>query len=663
LNYCNIVDGGQKSASTLIQLLTARGHLNFFTDKYTFSLRQFIALPFLALFLLMGLILAWVFYAGSLSMGQRMEQQLALALNNRVNIYLDQIFTKPVNAVNSVNRLFRSGKLNTSDPEEQARQLAAIISTMPELTALNFGFEDGHHIGVNRSLANGVLHTSVITSGSTPLRDVYSVSEDGQRDLFLFQDPNPFIPSTRPWYKSAVQQGKPSWYPIYRFATSEIADVTGNFGIGYSMPVLDDKNRLIGAISSDIALGQISRYLNLLPLGEGGVVFVANAQNQMVGISNNMPLFYRQENQNDKTGSLQLVHFDNNASPLIRAAGDRLLKLGTGTSYFTVQGANYVEDVREFQSTSGLTLKVVVLLPETQFFPMIRSDMKSVLFFVSVIMLVGMALILLLAFRLSRPIVQMTQWVQQLNQGNGDTVNAANAPKDYPVTEIRQLRASFSSMALNLHETVSTLEERVARRTAELELANSNLFELSNTDGLTGIPNRRKFDEVLTSEWNRATRTGQPLVLALIDVDWFKKYNDHNGHLAGDDCLRSVAGVLKAKIRRSSDLVARYGGEEFAIISPGINKINANEMANIICRAIAASNLPHAMSPFGVITVSIGVALIVPGINIAKETLIQAADEALYHAKDSGRNQVICAEIKIASEGPYFGPEFKFEQI
>lgn len=609
-------------------------------------------------------VLVGMFFYNSVSMGRQMEQQLALVLNGRVNLYLGQIFSEPVTAVNTINRLYRSGKLRSGGVEDQARQIATVMSTLPELTVLNFGLEDGRHIGVNRSLNNGALHTSVVMSSAKPYRDVYSVTEDGQRDLFIFTDPNPFIPSMRPWYQSAVQHGKASWYPIYRYVASEIADVIGNFGIGYSMPVYDEKGKLFGVINSDIALGQISRYLRLLPLGEGGVAFIANDQNQLIGISNDTPLFRKQENVKEGATNLQLIHFNNNDSPLIRAAGDRLLQSGVGSSYLNLNGANYVEDVREFKTNSGLTLKVVVLLPETQFFPAIQSDIKSMLIFVLFALAIGVALVFIVAFRLSKPMVQITHWAEQLAQGNWELLRKTNnkGMRDYPIKEIRQLRKSFADMAASLHETVATLEQRVAERTAELELVNSNLSELSNTDGLTGIPNRRKFDAVLANEWSRATRTGQPLVLALIDIDWFKKYNDHYGHLAGDDCLRNVANILKAKIRRSSDLVARYGGEEFAIIAPAINKANAVEMANLICSTLAEACLPHAMSPFEVITASIGVALIVPTVEINPETLIQAADEALYHAKDSGRNQVICAEIEIAGEEQFFETEFKFEQ-
>ncbi|MET3109024.1 diguanylate cyclase (GGDEF)-like protein [Oxalobacteraceae bacterium GrIS 1.18] len=634
--------------------------MNVSTDKYTFSLRQFLALPFLALFLVMGAISLWVFYEKSESMGHQVEQQLALGLDTRVNLYLNQIFSEPVNAVNAAAGLYHSGKLNAVDAEGQAKQLAAVISGLPELTALNIGFEDGRDIGVDRSLLNGVLHTSVVASGAQPYRDVYSVNENGQRDLFLFRDPNSFVPGTRAWYRHAVEQRKAGWYPIYRYPSSEIADVIGNFGIGYSMPLYDDQNKLVGAINSDIALGQISRYLNLLPLAPGGLVFVANELNQVIGISDGTPLFSRQ----DENSTPQLTHFDNNASPPIRLAGERLLKNGFGASYLKLQDKTYIEDVHALQTSSGLNLKVVVLLPETQFFPTMQSDIRSMVIYVLIALLIGIALVLLLAVQLSKPIIEMTRWAEMLSHSNWGRISSADekALKDYPVKELRQLRTSLSTMAGNLRETVATLEERVAERTAELELVNSNLFELSNTDGLTGIPNRRKFDEVLSNEWKRAMRSNQPLVVALIDVDWFKKYNDHNGHLAGDDCLRSVANILKAKIRRSSDLVARFGGEEFAIISPGINKANAIEMANIICKAIAEANLPHTMSPFGMITVSVGVALIVPTATTPPETLIQAADEALYHAKDSGRNQVVCAEIDVADHENYFESEFKFER-
>jgi len=195
----------------------------------------------------------------------------------------------------------------------------------------------------------------------------------------------------------------------------------------------------------------------------------------------------------------------------------------------------------------------------------------------------------------------------------------------------------------NLKSSEHLLEIRVAERTDELQLLNRKLEALSTTDELTGIANRRRFDAKLLSEWSRAARLGQPLALAVLDVDWFKKYNDHYGHQRGDECLRIIAEVLSANICRSGDLVARYGGEEFVFIAPTTDGAIALNMAWKICEALQSLALPHEMSGFGWVTASIGVAAIVPEQKLSPDMLIKAADEALYRAKKQGRNQAVLA--------------------
>jgi len=175
---------------------------------------------------------------------------------------------------------------------------------------------------------------------------------------------------------------------------------------------------------------------------------------------------------------------------------------------------------------------------------------------------------------------------------------------------------------------------------AELEAANQKLAALSITDGLTGLANRRRFDEVLAVESARAQRTGQLLAILMIDIDWFKKYNDHYGHQAGDVCLSRVASVLKGSARRPSDLVARYGGEEFTVITTDTDVDKAGKLADALCRAVAALEIPHAQSLHGKITISIGFAADVPDQENGGEALLKRADAALYQAKDAGRNQV-----------------------
>jgi diguanylate cyclase (GGDEF)-like protein len=193
----------------------------------------------------------------------------------------------------------------------------------------------------------------------------------------------------------------------------------------------------------------------------------------------------------------------------------------------------------------------------------------------------------------------------------------------------------------NLKSSEHILEARVAERTDELQILNRKLEALSTTDGLTGIANRRRFDEKLTSEWSRAARLGQPLAVAMLDVDWFKKYNDYYGHQRGDECLQSIAELLAANISRTEDLVARYGGEEFVFIASGTAGDIALNMAWKICTALQTLALPHEMSGFGSVTASIGVAAIVPEEGLIPDILLKAADEALYRAKEQGRNRAV----------------------
>jgi diguanylate cyclase (GGDEF)-like protein len=170
------------------------------------------------------------------------------------------------------------------------------------------------------------------------------------------------------------------------------------------------------------------------------------------------------------------------------------------------------------------------------------------------------------------------------------------------------------------------------------------LAELSQTDGLTGLANRRLFDQRLQEEWQRAARHGVPLALLMIDVDHFKRYNDQHGHLCGDDCLRAVAQALLGCARRASDLVARYGGEEFAVLMPHASVDEAKSQAQRCIDTLAALALPHGDSPVGpLVTLSIGIGHRQPLVDdvVGPKDLLQQADRALYSAKHCGRDRVV----------------------
>lgn len=176
----------------------------------------------------------------------------------------------------------------------------------------------------------------------------------------------------------------------------------------------------------------------------------------------------------------------------------------------------------------------------------------------------------------------------------------------------------------------------------ELEEKNRQLQLLSSLDGLTGIPNRRQFDEMLGIEWNRMARERLPLSLVILDVDHFKLYNDRYGHLAGDSCLRRVATALAGLLRRPADMVARYGGEEFAAILPGTGLEGAQVVAESMRQAVANLGIEHQDSPVhSVVTVSLGLSAVVPLPGCAPADLLQAADHGLYQAKQEGRDRWI----------------------
>ena len=189
-----------------------------------------------------------------------------------------------------------------------------------------------------------------------------------------------------------------------------------------------------------------------------------------------------------------------------------------------------------------------------------------------------------------------------------------------------------------LQERNRELEALVDERTRALEEANHKLEVLSNTDGLTGIANRRSFDHMLAQEWNRAQRAGSALGLVMLDVDQFKHYNDLYGHVAGDGCLQALARVLAKAGRRAGDLAARYGGEEFVVLLPDASRHDALETARLIQQEIWSLALPHAETPPGIVTVSLGVASLMPSKQNVPEFLVQQADSALYRAKQAGRN-------------------------
>ena len=208
-----------------------------------------------------------------------------------------------------------------------------------------------------------------------------------------------------------------------------------------------------------------------------------------------------------------------------------------------------------------------------------------------------------------------------------------------PVSEV-VLKAKIRAM-----RRLVEMQRALVDVSRQLNVANKELQRLSITDGLTGIANRRMFDEMLSREWRRCARMQKPLSLIMVDIDYFKQYNDNYGHQMGDACLKQVAEQVSRSASRPGDLATRYGGEEFALILGETDSNGAKWVANHIRQHVADLKLEHPASPSHFLSVSCGVSTVVPGDKLSLETLLKTADHALYMAKTQGRDQVMAADF------------------
>lgn len=271
--------------------------------------------------------------------------------------------------------------------------------------------------------------------------------------------------------------------------------------------------------------------------------------------------------------------------------------------------------------------------------------------------LVGVAL--LMHFQIDRHVIARLSWLSSAMQDVASGRMDVSLPPA-GCSELGRLGAAlhlFRETAIEarerecaLHASNIRVEQALAlveQKAAELEIANAMLQELSVRDPLTGLFNRRRFDQSLTSEWARAGHGGKPLALFVLDLDYFKQYNDRYGHQAGDACLKQVGSILQNHARRAGDVAARFGGEEFCLICPYTNNEQAESIAQSLRQSVFDQALPHEDSPFDVVTVSIGYIVVTPDARCTSENLLQLADQALYKAKNKGRNCIQFSEAPL----------------
>ena len=257
-----------------------------------------------------------------------------------------------------------------------------------------------------------------------------------------------------------------------------------------------------------------------------------------------------------------------------------------------------------------------------QYLERVRASFALSVSLTLVSLLLGVFAILMVIYRVFIPLKEIGDQLERLAKGDLSVEARAMRRKD--------------EMARG-YAVVLAFRDSLVKR-SELE---AKLIRLSNSDGLTGLANRRCMDDTLEAEWHRAARSGKPVAMAMFDVDFFKAYNDLYGHLVGDECLKVLARILLDHARRPGDLAARYGGEEFVAILPNLTPPQATEWAESVRLEVESKHIPHSGSQIGFVTVSAGVVSMIPARDASVLELLRLADEGLYRAKAEGRNRII----------------------
>ena len=285
----------------------------------------------------------------------------------------------------------------------------------------------------------------------------------------------------------------------------------------------------------------------------------------------------------------------------------------------------------------GVGIGIVVKIDRSELLAA-RRDMNFFILYSLIVMVVIAGIVsVLLARMITQPVIDLMHSAMAISKRE-----FGKREQEPGHDELEELAKALNLVDGRLIEANATLEKRLEEKTRDLRIANEKLEKMVRIDGLTGIANRRMFDDHLHEEWQRCMRAQMPLALIMIDIDFFKAVNDTMGHQKGDAYLQAIAHILKESVHRAGDLAARYGGEEFVVVMENTSAVFAESLAEMIRKKVIARGLEHPASEVApYITVSAGVAAHVPELEEEASLLIKAADSALYRAKQEGRNRVV----------------------
>ena len=572
--------------------------------------------------------------------GQKTVESLAMRLSREVTSHIEEHVYQYTN----IHSLFlkinqasvKSGNLDLDNLVYLERNFWLQTQLTQHMTTLYFGNEQGEFVEVDMAEKPKVAIRSKFTA---PLWEIYNLNDQGNKIKLIKK--GEFDPRLRPWYQAAIQEGRLIWSPIYLFDDPPV------LGITPAIPIYEQQTKkLKGVMAIDLTLGQISDFLRSLKISPSGRAFIIEKSGEIVATSSEeSPVIV------NKTESHRL-NAKNSQDLLIRSAAQYLEAKFNDFSQVddNLQFVAKFNRQRQFIQVTplnhypGIDWLMVVAIPEADFMEYINANTRTTILLCLTSLISAITLGTLINQWIFQSIFRLSYAAQTIASGELDQkVETQN------VQELELLAQSFNSITQrlqalfhNLEKANTNLEQRVAKRTKELQQANKQLQRLANIDSLTQISNRHCFDRNLDQQWRICLREQKPMALILCDVDYFKAYNDLYGHPTGDRCLQQIAQAISATVKRPNDLVARYGGEEFAVILPNTDLNGAICVAEDIRSQIQQLKIRHIGSQVNqYVTISCGVTSQIPTQELSAEWLIALADRALYEAKEQGRDRLM----------------------
>ena len=575
--------------------------------------------------------------------GQKTVEALALRLSREVTLHTQQHVANYLNISTTflkINRIFADSKrLNIDNPKDLQDTFWQQAQITPHINTLYFGSETGDFIEIEM---NETPKVAIRNSSTSPYWELYLLGDQGEKTTFLGK--KKYDPRQRPWYRAAIAKNNLVWSPIYLFADPPV------LGITRAIPLKDQKTqKRKGVMAIDLTLSEISDFLATLKISDSGRVFIVEKSGKMVATSTNKSLVKKNAWGNER------LHYSDSSDPLIKATAEFLqLKFNHFQQInspqqviFKFDNSRHFVQATSLDSYSDLDWLIVTVIPESDFIEYIRNHTYTTLLLSILALILAIFLGAIANQWIIKSVAYISNVAKAISSGQISTIEQQSKIKELAI-----LTESFNVMALKLQSSAQNIEnlesrweEKVEERTKNLEQVNQELSRLANIDSLTQIYNRYYFDLTLRKLWVEALRERAQISLILCDVDNFKLYNDTYGHLMGDKCLQQVAQALDDAINRDQDVATRYGGEEFALILPRTNSEGAIQVATRIMNAISNLNIFHGTSNVkNYVTISCGIACLSPSPGFSSINLIENADNALYQAKQRGKNCWVMAE-------------------